>query len=128
MRKIENQKSFLKDQSGENFIVLPFNKGEQKNDKKKIRTPFGLISNNFKKNITLRDIMISSINCENKENVSEINQKKGSINMNEKNSKSKTKKSKIFLNDVFDIGIINEIQARETFMLDTILRSAILNR
>ena len=36
--------------------------------------------------------------------------------------------SKIYNTDPFDFGILNEIQSRERFMMDTILRSAIINR
>lgn len=138
LRKIENQKSFLNEESGDNYITLPFNK--EKKDKKDKRMPFGNIMNNFKKNVFMNEFISDSLNMSNKENSSTINIKKDSLPEIEKTSKtSKTsenpktqniqkKSSKIFVNDIFDIGIINEIQARETFMLDTILRSAIINR
>ena len=73
---------------------------------------------------------INAKNSTDKENFRIRNNENSKKDKNtEKNVKIVSKKhSKIFTNDLFDLGLINEIQAKETFMLDTILRSAVLNR
>ena len=119
MRKIDNQKSFLKAEDQKDFFLLPFNKEVQHK-----RTPFKKLSNNTIKTFSKKHYQNETKNNYNKENNKNVNLGKKSI----KTPKESQVVSKISTNDLFDIGIISEIQARETFMLDTILQSAILNR
>lgn len=119
LRKIDNQMSFMNQEK--NFFILPFNKKKENSELK--RKPFKLINNNFSNNF--KKINGTKAELSNKEN-QKITNFQNEAKLQKKNQTQQI--SKIYNNDPYDCGILNEIQARETFMMDTILRSAIINR
>ena len=96
-----------------NIKRKPFSKLKNKTVKNYLETENNVIKIEEKENYPVSNIMKKS---------SPKLKKKKEIKISIKNY------SKIYNTDPFDFGILNEIQSRERFMMDTILRSAIINR
>lgn len=127
LRRLENQKSFIKPDGEEEFIKFPFNKPAKKKPTFQ-RKPFGEIQSNMKKQKATNGKAKVGTESENKENMGEGVSQQILQKSAKKTNEGTNQVSKIFINDAFDLGLITEMEAKKTFMLGTILRSAIMNR
>lgn len=115
MRKIENQESFITNETHKNFIVLPFNKPTRKSrilQTKRLNT-----SSSFMKNKAIFG---------DKENINDQNQsQKLDKNLKKEVIKNPTK---IYTNDIFDAGYLSQITSRNHFLSDSIIKAGLSQR
>lgn len=132
MRRLENQRAFVKPGDKQEFFELPFNKGAAPEAGTE-RAPLKSISQNSANWRNPNFSLKGEIEKRNKENAGQENKSRPTGKAAQKRQakakgRAQPKAAKIFMNDVFDAGIVSEIQARESFMLDTVLRSAVMKR
>lgn len=130
MRRIDNQKSFIRQDAGREHIELPFNKKTETKPGFQ-RIVLNPVEKNLNQQIYSKKNSKESMWKGNKENVGLKANPKGhgkSVDKTTRKAETGAKRAKIFMSDAFDVGIISEMESKRTFMLDTILRSAIMNR
>jgi hypothetical protein len=115
MRKIKNQQSFIPNQEEPSYITLPFNKTQKQSKKSKFQKQI-----NFSKK--------NQFEISEKENISNSTKKNENLKKSFHQNFSKKKVNKIFMNDIFEIGMTSQIISQENFLSLSIIKSAFAKR
>lgn len=118
MRKIKNQQSFIPNQENSSFITFPFNKTTKiENQPQKIKPKKQM---NFSKK--------TQYQISEKENYSNSKNENENLIKLDNTKFQKKKINKIFMNDIFEIGMTSQIISKENFLTLSIIKSAFSKR
>ena len=139
MRRLNNQQNLQQSDENQNFIILPFNKASNKQPKK---SPFQVLKNSnnsqfktsgyfqVKNSNNFENIIPAMKSSHDKENFNNSNFREQDKNQKSRKtiSRTKLKPVKIFINDPFDVNFMANLLAKERFMTNSIVQTAIYQR